>query len=252
MLGRIHTPAAIGDAVHAVRQAGISQVNLDLLYALPGQTAAGWLATLRQALALHPEHLSCYALILEEGTQLSQQVAAGILPLPGEEEEEVMVAGMTELLAGAGLRQYEVSNAALPGAYSRHNLGYWLGRDYLGLGASAVSACGSLRWRNSADTGYYIARQHVGLPVIDYAERLSARGRLLERVMLGLRLRDGFHLPSAENACGCTLHAIAGDALAALTAQHLLEQAGEMLRLTPGGSRLANQVVSRLMSAADR
>ena len=251
MLGRIHSPAAIGEAVHAVRQAGISQVNIDLIYALPEQTVADWLENLRQALALYPEHLSCYSLILEEETPISQQVSAGVYTIPGEEEEEAMIAGMAELLAGAGLRQYEVSNAARPGAHSRHNLGYWLGRDYLGLGTAAVSACGTLRWRNSADTEYYIDRLYAGLPVIEYAERLSAHHRLLERVMLGLRLRDGFHLASAEDDCGCSLREVAGDALATLCAQQLLEQAGEILRLTPNGYRLANLVVSRLMLAAD-
>ena len=252
VLGRIHSPAAVGEAVQAIRQTGISRINIDLIYALPGQSVAGWLENMRQALALCPDHLSCYSLILEENTPLARQMLAGVLAMPDEEEEEKMLAGMETLLASSGLRLYEVSNAARPGAHSRHNLGYWLGRDYLGLGTAAASAYGALRWRNSTDTAYYIARQHAVLPSIEYAERLSARRRLLEQVMLGLRLRDGFHLTAAEVDCGCSLRGITGDVLTSLYKEQLLEQKDEILRLTTGGYQLANQVVSRLMAAAER
>lgn len=251
MLGRIHSPAAVATGVTAVRAAGIPQVNLDLIYALPGQTAEHWAHTLRQAVALQPEHLSCYALIIEEETPLSQQVAAGILPEPSEEEEEKMLAVTTELLSGAGYSLYEVSNAARPGAHSRHNLGYWLGRDYLGLGAAATSAYGALRWRNCRDATTYVTRLAAGQPVIEYVERLSAGERLLERVMLGLRLCAGFDLAAAEAACGCSLAAIAGTAVAALETENLLAREGDLLRLTSTGFPLANQVVSRLMLARE-
>ena len=162
-----------------------------------------------------------------------------------------MMAVTAALLAGAGMVQYEVANAARPGAHSRHNLGYSVGRDYLGVGVAATTACGAVRRRNTADLLAYIARSTQGLPVIGYMERLSARQRLLERVMLGLRLRGGFRLPPAEVECQCRLEDIAGEAVAALGDAQLLEQHGEVLRLTATGYPLANQVVQRLMAAGE-
>jgi len=247
LLGRIHTPAEVADAVAAVRAIGIPRINLDLIYALPGQTPARWAETLRQALTLRPDHLSLYALMLEEGTPLTAQVEAGQLTLPGEEEEEAMADATDALLAAAGFIQYEVSNAAPAGLYSRHNLGYWLGRDYLGLGPAATSTFGAVRWRNTADVAAYIARVQAQETAVAYAERLSGAERLLERVMLGLRLRDGFTLAEAENDCGCTLDALARAAIDALQREGLLEFDRGQLRLTSTGFPLANTVVSRLM-----
>ena len=247
-LGRIHTPDAVEASVAALRAAGIAHINLDLIYAFPGHTAARWRETLRRALALRPEHLSCYALILEEETPLFAEVAAGISALPGEEEEERIMACTDELLAAAGLAPYEVSNAAKPGDECRHNLGYWLGRDYLGLGLAAASTLGPLRWRNVTDFSAYLAGAGHG-GAMGYAERLSAPARLLERVMLGLRLRAGFDLAAAEAACGCTLEAIAGNAAATLCDEGFLLHDGRWLRLTPVGYPLANQVITRLMAA---
>lgn len=249
-LGRIHAPAAVTEAAAAIRalRADIA-LNIDLMYGLPGQTVATWEDTLRRALALAPEHLSLYALIVEEGTPLAAGVAAGEIILPGEQEEMAIEVVAAERLAAAGYAWYEVSNAARPGRHCRHNLGYWLGRDYLGLGPSAVSALDGVRWRNTPDAAVYAARAVNGQPVVCYSERLCAAERLLERVMLGLRLRDGFDLTAAERACGRELASIAGDALITLRADGLLEMDGNILRLTPAGFPLANTVVARLMTA---
>lgn len=252
LLGRIHTPAEVEESVALLRAAGVPGLNLDLMYGLPRQTTAGWEATLRRALALRPDHLSCYSLICEEETQLSRDIAAGLLTLPGEEEEAGMASLTAGVLAEHGLAHYEVSNAARPGAECRHNLGYWLGRDYLGLGPAAVSAIGGVRWRNVEDVGAYADRIENGGAVVAYAERLSAPARLLERVMLGLRLRDGFDLAAAEAECGGALQALAGDAVSALIDQGLLARNGDQLRLTPAGFPLANQVVAQLMAHAER
>ncbi len=252
LLGRIHTPGEVAAGVAAVRAAGIPQLNIDLMYALPGQTPAQWHATLDAALALRPDHLSCYALLLEDETPLTAEVAAGTLPAPGEEEEASMWADTAEALARAGYDPYEVSNAAQPGAHCRHNLGYWLGRDYLGIGPAATSALGAVRWRNERSVEQYVTRLADGRSAIAYVERLSAPERLLEQVMLGLRLRAGFDLVAAESACGCALAQIAGPALAHLVETGLLEQADGWLCLTPRGYPLANRVVTRLMAALER
>ncbi|HEY3376536.1 MAG TPA: radical SAM family heme chaperone HemW [Armatimonadota bacterium] len=246
-LGRIHTQAQVEEAVAALRALGVPQLNLDLMYALPGQTPAHWRDTLDAALALAPDHLSLYALIVEDGTPLAASVAAGLLTLPSEDEEEEMARWTATALHAAGFQHYEVSNAARPGARCRHNLGYWLGRDYLGLGAAATSTIGAVRWRNQAAVTDYLAVQ----PAMAYIERLSAADHLLERIMLGLRLRDGFDLGAAEATCGRTLSSLAGETLAALMQEELLELADGTLRLTAHGYPLANYVVTRLMAASD-
>ena len=252
MLGRIHSPEEVEEGVRLLRAAGIPGINLDLIYGLPGQTAVRWGDTLRRALALQPEHLSCYSLIVEEETPLMSDIAAGVLSLPGEEEEAGMASLAVALPAEHGLVQYEVSNAARPGAECRHNLGYWLGRDYLGLGPAAVSSVGGVRWRNEDDPGAYADRLLGGAPAVRYVERLSAPSRLLERVMLGLRLCEGFDLAAAEAECGCTLQALAAGAMSELTDRGLLARDGDRLRLTPTGFPLANQVVAELMANTSR
>lgn len=250
LLGRIHTPEEAETAVALLRKAGISQINLDLMYALPGQTVATWEATLTRALALAPNHLSCYALMLEEETPLTAAVSAGLLPTPREEEEIAMTAVTAARLDARGYTRYEVSNYARDGAVCRHNVGYWLERDYLGLGPAAVSTLGGLRWRNAGEADY-VARLLAGTSAVCHVERLAAPRRLLERVMLGLRLTEGFDLAEAEAACGNTLAALAGNTLTTLIADGWLEQSGTRLRLTPAGFSLANTVVTQLMAAVE-
>jgi len=247
LLGRIHGPAEIDAAVNAVKALGV-QVSIDLMYALPGQRVAEWAENLRHALATQPDHISLYSLTLEEGTPLAAQVAAGELPSSEEDIEQEMYARTAELLADAGMALYEVSNAARPGYHSRHNLGYWHGRDYLGLGAAAVSTVTGVRRRNAADTASYITRMGEYGSATVYAERLSARARLLERVMLGLRLRDGFSLADAEVECGTTLPLLP---LQHLLDEGLLERDGGDIRLSQRGFPLANDVVARLMLAVE-
>ncbi|HEX2950515.1 MAG TPA: radical SAM family heme chaperone HemW [Armatimonadota bacterium] len=252
MLGRIHTPEQVDEAVTALRAIGIPQINLDLIYALPGQTTDRWQATLRRALSLTPDHLSCYSLILEEGTPLTRQVEAGVLPMPGEEEEEDMSRISAAEFSQAGFLHYEVSNAARTDAVCRHNLGYWLGRNYLGLGVAATSTIDGLRWKNEDDVQRYLARVTNTGTAAAYAERLAAPERLLERVMLGLRLREGFNLAEAEAECGCHLTDIAGEEVHALQQEGWLFATDKTLCLTTAGYPLANMVVARLMAAGEK
>ena len=247
LLGRIHGATEVDAAVTAVRTLGL-QLNIDLMYALPGQSVAEWAENLRHALALQPDHISLYSLTLEPGTPLAAQVLAGELPAPTEDTEQEMYALTSEMLAEAGMALYEVSNAARPGYHSRHNLGYWLGRDYLGLGTAAVSTVSGVRRRNEADTARYIARMGDYGTASVYAERLSANARLLERVMLGLRLRDGFSLADAESECGV---ALSNETLQQLADAGMLERDGGNIRLSARGFPLANDVVARLMLAGD-
>ena len=247
-LGRIHSPQDVLDGVTSLREAGVRQLNLDLMYGIPDQTLASWDDTLGHLRTLQPEHISLYSLMIEEGTPFADEHAAGTLSLPDEIEEEQMNRLAHTRLAEMGYVSYEVSNAARAGCHSRHNLGYWLGRDYLGLGSAATSTVTGLRWRNTAVVSDYIHRLAAGLPVIDYLERLASQHRLLERVMLGLRLRGGFDLTEAEEECACRLADIAPRALADLQQQRLLEVDGRVLRLPSQGFHSANDVVARLMA----
>jgi oxygen-independent coproporphyrinogen-3 oxidase len=252
MLGRIHTPEHVPEAVKALRSIGIPQINLDLMYALPGQSAARWRETLRQILSLQPDHISMYALILEDGTPLAEQVAAGVLPQPVEEEEEAMSRISASELATAGYSRYEVSNAARPGAVCRHNLGYWLGRDYLGLGVAAASTVSGVRWKNEEQIRRYITRINESNSAVTYVERLSAKERLLERVMLGLRLEQGFDLRHAETECDCRLMDLAGDEVATLQDEGFISLSHHTLKLTAKGYPLANMITTRLMLAGEK
>jgi oxygen-independent coproporphyrinogen-3 oxidase len=248
VLGRIHTAAEAEDAARRVRRALPVQLNLDLMYGIPGQSVAAWEETLARTLALEPDHLSLYSLIVEDGTPLAADVQAGRLRLPDEEVLEAQALAAESAISAAGHEYYEVSNAARPGMHGRHNLGYWLGRDYLGLGPSATSTMAGVRWRNVDDPAAYAARVLAGESPMVHVERLAARDRLLEIVMLGLRLRDGFDLAEAEAHCGCTLEAIAAPAMRALEREGLLEHDGPVLRLTARGFPLANVAVARLMA----
>jgi oxygen-independent coproporphyrinogen-3 oxidase len=252
ILGRLHSPEQVPAAMQAVYALGISELNLDLMYGIPEQSCASWAASVMGAVALAPAHLSLYSLICEPGTPLTAQVEAGTLELPGEDEEDMMAAWVGEALPAAGYTLYEVANAARPGAVCRHNLGYWLGRDYLGLGVGAASWMGGVRWRNATTMASYLARLAQDGTAIDYCERLAAPDQLLERVMLGLRLTAGFDLPAAEIACGRTLVALVGDEYGRLCAEGALEWEPPVLRLSARAFRQANQVMARLWAAADR
>lgn len=248
LLGRLHSPQEVIDGVQALRNAGIAQINVDLIYGIPAQNINSWRNTLRGIAELNVEHLSLYSLIIEDDTPFASDYAAGNLPLPDENEVEQMELLTTAWLAKMGYNHYEVSNAAQAGCQSRHNLGYWLGRDYLGLGAGAVSTVNGLRWQNIADPTGYIARSMSEKPLAVYLEKLAAPARLLEMLMLGLRLRAGVELAAMEQIAGCSLREIAPQALRQLQGEGLLELQHGILRLTNTGYAIANSVSARLMA----
>ncbi len=171
LLGRIHTWEDFLQTYEQARKAGFSNINVDLMSALPGQTADSWERTLRSVLALRPEHISAYSLIIEEGTPFYERYhaddvrrARGDVPelLPSEEEERLMYFRTQELLREAGLYRYEISNYALPGCECRHNIGYWTGVDYVGFGIGASSLLHHIRYRNTEEMVLYLRRYGVG------------------------------------------------------------------------------------------
>jgi oxygen-independent coproporphyrinogen-3 oxidase len=190
LLGRQHGPKDVAETCALLRSHGFDNLNIDLMFALPGQSLAGWEATLAAALACGPNHVSAYALTYEEDTPFFEKLQRGEWR-QDEEREIAMFERTREALGTAGLVDYEISNFAKPGRESRHNLAYWRGADYLGLGPSACSTIGSLRWRNVPDTRAYNERISRGEPVREELEQLDPATRAKERIMFGLRMREG-------------------------------------------------------------
>ncbi len=241
-LGRAHDAAAIKAAVAAARAAGFTDLNLDLIYGLPGQTADDWRATLRAAVALEPEHLAAYALKVEPGTPFHRDQAAGRLDLPGEDAEAAMYEDAREAMAVAGYEHYELSNWARPGSRSRHNLLYWRNRDYAGLGAAAWSHLGARRRGNVGDVAGYIHLVEAGADPVGEAEELDPRRAAGEAAFLALRLIEGLSLAEFAAEHGRSLEDLFPGAIGRATASGLAAREGDRLRLTGRGLLLANQV----------
>ncbi len=246
MLGRGHSAAQTERAARDARTCGFTNLSLDLIYALPGQTVEGWRATLERALALEPDHVSAYGLELAEGTRLRERVEAGEITPVGEGEHLAMREVTRELCEQAGLRRYEISNYARPGRECRHNLTYWRNEPYLGLGAGAWSFLDGVRRANLREPDAYCAAVEAGDDPADYAERLEPGDALLEAVMMGLRIAEGVSLAALERTHGS--EPVAGLIARArpLAEMGLVEIADGRLRLTEAGEPLHGEVVVRL------
>jgi oxygen-independent coproporphyrinogen-3 oxidase len=190
LLGRQHEPHDIAPTCALLREHGFENINIDLMFALPGQSESAWEATVQAALACRPNHLSAYALTYEEDTPFFEKLQRGEWR-QDEAREIAMFERTRELLPAAGLIDYEISNFARPGFESRHNLAYWRGANYLGLGPSACSTIGALRWRDVPDTAAYQQRLARGESVREELEEITVATRAKERIMFGLRMREG-------------------------------------------------------------
>lgn len=238
VLERRHTPGGAIAAATAARAAGFAQVSLDLIYGTPGETDAEWRESLQAALAASPSHVSAYALGVEEGTRLARRVATGALraPDPDELADRYEVADAT--LTAAGLPWYEISNWGQP---CRHNLGYWQGRDWLGIGPGAHSHVAGVRWWNVTWPAEYAALVAAGRFPAAGRERLDEAAAALEEVLLGIRLASGLPLAGLAPA--------ARSAVADLVAEGLAEvddTSAPRLVLTLRGRLLADAVTHRL------
>ena len=249
LLGRIHTPEQVALSVRLVREAGIENLSLDLMFGLPGQTLPQWRETLRAALSLGPRHLSCYGLIPEEGTPLKADLDAGRLSLPEEETERAMYDEALTLLASEGFAQYEISNFARPGFACRHNLGYWRRVPYLGLGASAASflllAGRETRQTNPPGLAAYAETAARGEP--RETELIRPEDARFETMMLGLRLNEGVSEAAFLRRHGVPLDSVYGEKLRDQAARGLVEKAGDAWRLTRRGMDIQNSVLVELM-----
>jgi len=246
-LGRIHTPEEITQALHHARAAGFTSINLDFMFGLPGQTMRHWQETLDQALALHPEHFSLYSLIIEEGTPFYTWAEEGRI-IPGDED---LCADMYEYaderLQGEGYINYEISNWALPGHASRHNLTYWQNLPYLGMGAGAHSFFADKRFSNERDPQAYIQTlKKRQLPIVE-SETIERLQQMSETAFLGLRTAQGLHLPTFEERFAESFASFVGNRLRIVEEAGLLEKADGWLRLSKRGRLLGNEVFMRLL-----
>ncbi len=189
-IGRVHSVTGAVKSYDRLREAGFQNINLDLMFGLPGQTMEHWKRTLAKAIQLEPEHLSTYCLILEEDTPFWSLLQQGLIK-PDEEVELAMYETGIEMLAAAGYRQYEISNFARPNRECAQNIAYWEGKDYIGLGPSACSTIGDKRWQNAPDTDRYIAAMRKGERALAYEEPLTPELRAAERAAFGMRMNAG-------------------------------------------------------------
>ncbi|OHE23109.1 MAG: hypothetical protein A2X92_01175, partial [Syntrophus sp. GWC2_56_31] len=208
LLGRRHNKKQAEAAVRAARRAGIENIGIDLIYGLPGQEGVpgqgmdAWLSTLRTAVALNPDHLSCYQLTLEEGTPLAERCSRGEVVLPEEALQADFFCNTSAFLEENGYLHYEISNFARPGRESRHNRKYWNHASCLGLGPAAHSFDGRRRWWNHRSVETYGEDLAVGKPPVADSELLSDEQLRLEALFLGLRTRRGIHLADFKNRYG--------------------------------------------------
>jgi putative oxygen-independent coproporphyrinogen III oxidase len=238
-LDRVHTPGRAAQAAREARAAGFDHVSLDLIYGTPGESDDDWRASLDAAVEAEPDHVSAYALIVEPGTRLAAQVRRGALEAPDDDAMADRYELADAVLGAAGLRWYEISNwAADAGAACRHNLGYWRGSDWWGVGPGAHSHVGGVRWWNVLHPAAYAERLAAGASPAAGRELLDEETRRVERVMLELRLADGLPLDALDEAGRAAAVRVVEDGLA--------ELADDRVKLTLRGRLLADAVVRAL------
>lgn len=254
-LGRIHTYEEFLDSFGQARAMGFKNINVDLMSALPGQTQADWTNTLNKVLAVRPEHISAYSLIVEEGTPFYEQYGEDELRrergeeplyLPSEETEREMYLITEELLKNKGYARYEISNYALPGRECRHNIGYWKLTPYLGLGLGSSSFLEAVRFSNTKDLKTYLRGEDFSQEDSSYVF-LDKRQRMEEFMFLGLRMMEGISRSEFQKMFGVQLEAIYGNVLDKLQQQGLLRQQVGRVSLTEAGISVSNYVLSEFL-----
>lgn len=246
-IGRVHTAAQVRTAVDAVWKAKIENLSLDLIYGLPHQTMERWQANLEAAVALAPQHLSCYGLKVEEGTPLhARRDSAG---LPGDDAQADMYLSTVETLRHYGFFQYEISNFARPGFESRHNLKYWTLQEYAGFGPGAHSDFGGVRYAYERDLDTYIRGVLEGTPMLSENERIPPLDRDTEYLMLGLRTVRGIAPKTFENRYRRRFDCLLPFLEECRKAGYAVREEDGSWHLTPGGFLVSNQIIGGVLDA---
>lgn len=237
-LGREHDPAQAIRSVEILHQAEMPSINIDLMFSIPGQSVEEWQATLTQAIALKPHHISAYNLTYEEDTAFFESLLKGEM-YQDETQDHTHFNLAHEILTTAGFDHYETSNYATPGHHSLHNRGYWRGESYLGLGPSAVSTIQSIRSKNIADTARYVEMMTTIGHATSESEALNTEDFRLERIALGLRTTEGISLQLLDPHGLARAHDLVGF--------DLLKIHETTLSLTPRGSALVDAIAAEIV-----
>ncbi len=254
-LGRIHTYEEFLDSFGQARAMGFKNINVDLMSALPGQKQEDWINTLNKVLAVRPEHISAYSLMVEEGTPFYERYGEDErrreqgeppLYLPSEEMEREMYLSTQELMRNKGYVRYEISNYAFPGRECRHNIGYWKLTPYLGLGLGSSSFLEEVRFSNTKDLNTYLSGENFSQEDCAYVF-LDKRQRMEEFMFLGLRMMEGISRSVFQQMFGIKLEAVYGNVLEQLQQQGLLKQQEGRVALTEAGISVSNYVLSEFL-----
>ncbi len=240
-LGRIHDYCQVLEGWGILKKYEFQNLSFDLMMGLPEQSLEQWEKTLYEALQLKPQHLSCYSLIIEEGTPFYDEQDS--LCLPDEETERLMYSRTQEILSEAGMSQYEISNFSQPGFESRHNTGYWRRKPYIGLGLGAASLLKEeIRYHNTNDMKLYLHSSSDLMAIREEQVELSLKDQMEEFMFLGLRCTQGVQKEEFMNNFGNTLESVYGKVIEKHMQNGLLETKDGWIRLTRAGLDVANQV----------
>ena len=241
-LGRIHNTQDIIDSYSFAREIGFSNINIDIMFALPGQTTEDLQVTLKKAVSLKPDHLSLYNLTIKSETEYYKKYKRGKLKLPTEDEEFDMYNWAINFLEESGFEHYEIANFARPHKRSMHNLIYWQNKPYLGIGAGAYSFIRGYRYMNFKDPVIYIKEVMNGKLPVDNGEKLSLRKRMIETIILSLRTKDGVGYKKFKARFAVNLNDIFPGQIKKLVNLGLLKKDNYRIKLTKKGVFLANTV----------
>ncbi len=246
LLDRTHSPEQAQAAILGARYAGFENVSLDLIFALPNQTRKRWQENLKRAVELEPNHISAYNLTIEAGTPLDHAIRKGKLAPLTEEEEREMYEFTINFLAQHGYRHYEISNFARPGSEARHNIKYWDGSAYLGLGAAAHSYDGKRRFWNAANLRKYLESLASNALAEEGGEELTPRQKKFEFAFLGLRQTRGVDLQEFQRKFRVPFERAFNGVVAEMESEGLLVRENDFLRLSPEGIFLCDEICARL------
>lgn len=246
-LGRIHTVADFLENFRAARAAGFTNINVDLMFALPSQTLADWKETLAEITALSPEHISAYSLIIEEGTPFYQAYSEGRLHPMDEALDRELYHYTISYLKNRGYAQYEISNFAREGCESRHNRLYWEMTPYMGLGLGAHSYFAGQRYHNTYDIEVYIAAQETNAYEKQEIEEVSKQDEMEEFMFLGLRMNQGVSLETFRRRFGRELKEVYQDVIDRLVQEGLLYETANAVALTAQGIDFSNRVFTEFL-----
>ena len=240
LLGRIHSYEEFLKSYEWAREAGFSNINIDLMSAIPDQTYEGWIHNLRTVAGLDPEHISAYSLIIEEGTPFASRT----LNLPDEDAEYNMYEATAQILREYGFEQYEISNYAKKGRECRHNVGYWIRQDYLGFGLGASSLYGKERFVNTQDMKKYLENSRTPKKIREKEPPLTREDEMAEFMFLGLRMTRGISKAEFERQFGSEIDAIYGDVLRKYKSMGLLLEENGRIFLSREGIHVSNSVMA--------